>query len=49
MTQQLVIKTSDRDSLKGLVESALEREKNFSRHRLKKPGLDWPSLKGGSE
>jgi DNA-binding NtrC family response regulator len=29
MTQQLVIKTSDKDSLKGLVESALEREKKL--------------------
>jgi hypothetical protein len=36
MTQQLVIKTSDKDSLKGLVESALEREKKLLQASIEK-------------
>jgi hypothetical protein len=36
MTQQIVIKTSDRDSLKGLVESALDREKKLLQASIEK-------------
>ena len=46
MTQQLVIKTSDKDSLKGLVESALEREKKLLQASIEKTRARLAELEG---